>query len=174
VADRRPTLASLPSSEPLPPAHFRHPQRRPSQPGAQGNPDAMVGDDHQGGNVLSFASKGANEGAGVVVSIVAIAIAFVSAIAFLNALLSHLFGLVGYPFITFEYLLGLVFTPLAFVLGFNLALPIWHGAICNRRLLPSQAFPGLNAARWDGSSASRWSSRSSTPSKTWAGSSGAA
>merc|ERR1711963_533479 len=44
-------------------------------------------------------------------------IAFLAFVAFLNGVLSWCGGLVGAPFLTFEWLLGWIFYPLAFVMG---------------------------------------------------------
>merc|ERR1711963_286471 len=44
-------------------------------------------------------------------------IAFLAFVAFLNGVLSWCGGLVGAPYLTFEWLLGWIFYPLAFVMG---------------------------------------------------------
>ena len=44
-------------------------------------------------------------------------IAFLAFVAFLNGLLGWFGGLVGAPFLSFEFLLGWVFYPLAFIMG---------------------------------------------------------
>ncbi|XP_048511454.1 sodium/nucleoside cotransporter 2 isoform X2 [Athalia rosae] len=68
-------------------------------------------------SLLDAASKGAVTGIALFLGIIANVIAFVSAIAFLNGIISWLGGLVGYDFITFDWMLSKVFIPLAWIMG---------------------------------------------------------
>jgi len=68
-------------------------------------------------NVFTFASQGANRGSTISLTLVAVSIVSIFAMALFNGFFSYIFGLVGYPFITLEYTLGLILSPLAFVLG---------------------------------------------------------
>ena len=62
-------------------------------------------------------TKSIVESAMIVLNVVAMVIAAVSAIAFLNAIVSFAFGLLGHEYVTFEWLMGKAFVPLAFVMG---------------------------------------------------------
>jgi len=69
------------------------------------------------GNVMDAACKGAQFGLKIIGAIVANIVAFVSFIAFLNAMISWLGHLVGFEGISFEYLLGKMLIPVTLLLG---------------------------------------------------------
>lgn len=66
---------------------------------------------------MDAATKGALAGIPLVLGIIANIVAFVSLISFLNAMLSWLGLLVGFPELTFEYILSKVFIPLSWIMG---------------------------------------------------------
>jgi len=68
-------------------------------------------------NVLDAAANGASQSVFLVGNIAGSLIAFLAFVAFLNGLLGWFGGLVGAPFLSFEFLLGWVFYPLAFIMG---------------------------------------------------------
>lgn len=68
-------------------------------------------------NVIDAAASGAGNGLNLAVNIGAMLLAFVGLIAMLNGILGWAGGLFGYPDITLQYLLGLLFQPLAFIIG---------------------------------------------------------
>ncbi|XP_015110947.1 uncharacterized protein LOC107037099 isoform X2 [Diachasma alloeum] len=68
-------------------------------------------------SVMDAATKGALAGIPLVLGIVANIVAFVSFISFLNGILSWIGGLVGFPALTFEYLLSKAFMPLSWIMG---------------------------------------------------------
>merc|ERR1711971_565277 len=68
-------------------------------------------------NILDAASNGASQAVFLVGNIAGSLIAFLAFVAFLNGVLSWCGGLVGAPYLTFEWVLGWVFYPLAFVMG---------------------------------------------------------
>ncbi|XP_058797169.1 solute carrier family 28 member 3-like isoform X2 [Phymastichus coffea] len=68
-------------------------------------------------SVIDAATKGALAGIPLILGIIANIIAFVSAVAFINAILSWLGELIGYDFITFEWLLSKAFMPLSWLIG---------------------------------------------------------
>ncbi|XP_053533993.1 sodium/nucleoside cotransporter 1 isoform X1 [Ictalurus punctatus] len=68
-------------------------------------------------NILEAASNGASASVGLVANIAANLIGFLSILAFINAALSWLGGMVGYPDITFELICSYVFMPVAFMMG---------------------------------------------------------
>jgi len=71
----------------------------------------------QDSSVLDAAARGASAGIALVLNIAANLIAFVSLIAFLNGLISWLGMLVGWDFLTLEWIFGKVFIPLSWVMG---------------------------------------------------------
>ena len=68
-------------------------------------------------NVLDAAVNGATQSVFLVGNIAASLIAFLAFIAFLNGLLGWFGGLLGFPQLSFEWLLGWIFYPLAFIMG---------------------------------------------------------
>jgi len=70
-------------------------------------------------NVIDAAANGAVQAVVLVGNIVGSLIAFLAFVAFMNGLLSWFGGLVGAPFITFEWLLGWIFYPLAWLMGID-------------------------------------------------------
>lgn len=68
-------------------------------------------------NVLDAAANGASQSVFLVGNIAGSLIAFLAFVAFVNGLLGWFGGLVGYPFLSFEFLLGWIFYPLAFIMG---------------------------------------------------------
>ncbi len=68
-------------------------------------------------NVVDAAAAGAIEGAKLAVNIAAVIIAFLALIAFLNAVLSWLGGLFGYPQLSFDLILGWLLYPIALLTG---------------------------------------------------------
>jgi CNT family concentrative nucleoside transporter len=68
-------------------------------------------------NVIDAAARGAAAGLNLALIVGALLIAFISLIALLNTILGFFGGLIGFPDLTFELLLGYVFAPIAFVIG---------------------------------------------------------
>ncbi|MDD6794900.1 MAG: NupC/NupG family nucleoside CNT transporter [Clostridiaceae bacterium] len=68
-------------------------------------------------NVVEAAANGASDGLGLALNVAAMLLAFVALIALLNAILGALGGLFGFPELSFQWILGKIFTPLAFVMG---------------------------------------------------------
>lgn len=82
---------------------------------------SMDNDPNKSGNMLTKATEGASHAAVLVMNIIAMVIACIATIAFLNAMVSFFFGLSGLDHINFEYILGILFMPLAFMLGIDWA-----------------------------------------------------
>ncbi|KAF7651015.1 hypothetical protein LDENG_00117410 [Lucifuga dentata] len=68
-------------------------------------------------NILEAASSGASASIGLVANIAANLIAFLAILEFINAALSWLGGMVGYPEVTFQMICSYVFMPVAFMMG---------------------------------------------------------
>lgn len=68
-------------------------------------------------NVLDAAAGGASNGLRLALNIGATLIAFISLIALMNIILGSIGGLFGHPGLTFQLLLGYVFSPIMFVIG---------------------------------------------------------
>lgn len=68
-------------------------------------------------NPIAAIADGAIQGMKLVLNIIAILIAFLALIAFINAILGWLGGLIGFPQLSLEWMLSLLLAPLAFLMG---------------------------------------------------------
>lgn len=68
-------------------------------------------------NVIDAAASGASTGLNMALQIGAILLAFVSLIALLNGILSGIGGWFGIPNLTMEHILGILLSPVAFLIG---------------------------------------------------------
>lgn len=83
-----------------------------------------LADDRNARNVLDAIAIGAMEGLRLALNVGAMLIAFVSLIALINLILGGLGDIFGYKGLSLESILGVIFAPVAFILG----IP-WHEAI---------------------------------------------
>ncbi|XP_059082327.1 solute carrier family 28 member 3-like [Tigriopus californicus] len=78
---------------------------------------SMDSDGQKASNILDAATRGATVAATLVLNITAIVVAFIAMVAFLNSIVSFLGGLVGLAYIDFEWIVGKVFIPVAYMMG---------------------------------------------------------
>ena len=76
-------------------------------------------------NLIMAASQGAQTGVKLAVAVGAMVLAFVALIALANGIVGWAGGLLGFPGVTFQALLGYVFAPVFYLL----AAPDWHEAM---------------------------------------------
>jgi len=77
----------------------------------------VLGKNRDAQNVIDAAAKGAGDGLKLALNVGAMLVAFISLIALLNIILGGIGGLFGFENLSLEYLLGIVFAPIAFVMG---------------------------------------------------------
>ncbi len=68
-------------------------------------------------NVVEAAANGASEGLSLALNVAAMLLAFVALIALLNYLIGLIGSLFGFPTLSLQWILGKIFSPLAFVMG---------------------------------------------------------
>lgn len=68
-------------------------------------------------NLVEAAANGASEGLSLALNVGAMLLAFVALMALFNFLLSFLGGIFGFPELSFQWILGKLFSPLALVMG---------------------------------------------------------
>ncbi|MDQ0150232.1 NupC/NupG family nucleoside CNT transporter [Eubacterium multiforme] len=68
-------------------------------------------------NVVEAAANGASEGLGLALNVAAMLLAFVALIALLNYILAKCGGVFGFPELSFQWILGKIFSPLTFAMG---------------------------------------------------------
>lgn len=85
--------------------------------------ESLSFDEKRSANMIEAAASGAAIGLKIAVNVGAMLIAFIGLIALLNAAVSGIAGIFGYPLITLQSILGYIFAPLAWLIG----VP-WHDA----------------------------------------------
>lgn len=86
-------------------------------------------------NVVDAAATGASDGLKLAVNVAAMLLAFIALIAMLNGILGAVGGLVGYPNISFELIMGYVNAPVAWLLGVPWEDCLTIGAILGKKLV---------------------------------------
>jgi CNT family concentrative nucleoside transporter len=113
--------------------------------------EEVIKEEHdQYANVIDAAAGGATAGLRLAVNIGAMLIAFVALIAMLNGLLAWAGGLFGMPELSMQQILGVVFKPVAFLLGVSWEEAGVAGSLIGQKLVLNEfiAFVGFadNAA----------------------------
>lgn len=86
-------------------------------------------------NVIDAAATGASDGLKLAVNVAAMLLAFIALIAMLNGILKGLGGLVGFPQLSFEMLLGYINAPVAWLLGVPWSDCLTVGAILGKKIV---------------------------------------
>ena len=68
-------------------------------------------------NVIDAAAEGAGQGLHLALNVGAMLLAFIALIAMLNGIVMWFGGLIGFPQLTFELIIGYLFSPFAFLMG---------------------------------------------------------
>ncbi|MBB4935508.1 CNT family concentrative nucleoside transporter [Lipingzhangella halophila] len=86
-------------------------------------------------NVIEAAARGASDGLKLAVNVGAMLLAFISLIALLNMMLGGVAGWFGAPNLTFEQILGYVFSPVMFVIGVPWEEAVAAGGFLGQKLI---------------------------------------
>ena len=86
-------------------------------------------------NVVEAAANGASEGLGLALNVAAMLLAFVALIALLNYILAKLGGFVGFPELSFQWILGKIFSPLTFAMGIPSADITTAGSLLGQKVM---------------------------------------
>jgi concentrative nucleoside transporter, CNT family len=86
-------------------------------------------------NVIDAAAAGASDGLHLALNVGAMLVAFISLIALLNLILGAVGGLVGYPDLTFQLVLGYIFSPIMFIIGVPWNEAIDAGSFLGQKLI---------------------------------------
>jgi CNT family concentrative nucleoside transporter len=97
-------------------------------------------------NVILAAATGATDGLKLAVNIGAMLIAFVALIALINGIFGMVGGWFGYPDLTMQYILGLIFSPIMYLLSIPWAEAQAAGALFGEKLVLNEfiAFSHFN------------------------------
>lgn len=108
-------------------------------------------------NLIDAAASGASEGLGLALNVGAMLLAFIALIAMLNGMLGWAGGLVGFPELSFELLIGHVFAPFAFLMGVPWAECMQVGVMLGKKIVVNEfvAYMDLQAAITSGALSER-------------------
>ena len=97
-------------------------------------------------NVIDAAAAGATDGLYLALNVGAMLIAFISLIALVNLILGSVGGLVGFPDLTFQLILGYIFAPLMFLIGVPWEEAIRAGSFLGQKLILNEFVAFANFA----------------------------
>jgi CNT family concentrative nucleoside transporter len=110
--------------------------------------DAQYTDaDHAPVNVFEAIANGARDGLMLALNVGAMLLAFVAMIALLNGIIGGVGGLVGFEGLTFEKILGVLLSPLAFLLGVPWSEATEAGSLIGQKFVLNEFVAYLNLAR---------------------------
>ncbi len=89
-------------------------------------------------NLIDAAANGASEGLYLALNVGAMLLAFIALIAMLNGMLGWFGGVVGVPQLSFEFLIGYVFAPFAFLMGVPWADCIEVGVLLGKKIVVNE------------------------------------
>ena len=110
----------MPDEPPAPASFGGDPLTNPHEPASLHPapiPIEGVEDDERPANLIMAASQGAQTGVKLAVAVGAMVLAFVALVALANGILGWLGGLVGFPGLSFQQVVGHVFAPVFYLLG---------------------------------------------------------
>ena len=99
-------------------------------------------------NLIDAAASGASEGLGLALNVGAMLLAFIALIAMLNGMLGWVGDLINVPQLSFEFLIGYVFAPFAFLMGVPLDDCLQVGVMLGKKIVVNEfvAYLDLQAA----------------------------
>jgi CNT family concentrative nucleoside transporter len=89
-------------------------------------------------NLIDAAANGASEGLYLALNVGAMLLAFIALIAMLNGMLGWAGGVVGFPELSFELVIGYVFAPFAFLMGVPWADCLDVGVMLGKKLVVNE------------------------------------
>jgi concentrative nucleoside transporter, CNT family len=101
-------------------------------------------------NVIDAAAAGATDGLRLALNVGAMLIAFISLIALLNLILGAIGGLVGSEDLTFQLILGYIFSPIMFIVGVPWNEAIDAGSFLGQKLILNEFVAFSNFAPQEG------------------------
>ncbi len=115
--------------------------------------DALNNADDKPANVIDAAAGGAAAGLQLALNVGAMLIAFIGLIALVNGILGSLGGLIDFPTLSLEWILGKLFSPLAFLIGVPWAEADIAGTFIGQKLIVNEFVAYLNFVPYVGENA---------------------
>lgn len=132
LASSKPGGASTASSSQEPPADSEHQESQDDRQESRG--DDTTDEPEKPRNVIDAAATGASDGLKLALNVGAMLFAFISLIALLNLIVGGLGGLVGIPDLTFQQILGYIFSPIMVAIGVPMDEAIQAGSFLGQKL----------------------------------------
>lgn len=95
-------------------------------------------------NAIDAAARGASEGLSLALNVGAMLLAFIALVALFNYLITALGGLIGLEFLSLEWILGKLFSPLAYIMGIPLADITEAGNLLGQKIVINEFFAYAN------------------------------
>ncbi|WP_175615499.1 NupC/NupG family nucleoside CNT transporter [Piscibacillus halophilus] len=89
-------------------------------------------------NVIDAAAKGASDGLKLALNVGGMLIAFISLIALINLILGGVGGIFGFGELTLEYIFGIIFAPIAFVMGIPWEDALQAGSFIGQKVIVNE------------------------------------
>lgn len=98
-------------------------------------------------NVVEAAANGASDGLGLALNVGAMLLAFIALLGLLNFLMGAFGGLFGFPELSFQWILGKAFSPLAYVMGVPFSDISTAGSLLGQKVILNEfvAYSDLSA-----------------------------
>jgi CNT family concentrative nucleoside transporter len=101
-------------------------------------------DEDRASNVIEAATKGAITGLTIMMNVIALIIAFVAVIALINGIFGGIGKLIGFPQLSLEYIFGLIFAPIAWLIGVPWDEAFKAGPFLGQKLVANEFLAYLN------------------------------
>ena len=115
--------------------------------------DEMDGGDDKPANVIDAAAGGASVGLQLALNVGAMLLAFIGLIALINGILGGIGGWIGFEGLTLEWILGKLFSPLAFIIGVPWAEADIAGSFIGQKIVVNEFVAYLNFVPFVGENA---------------------
>ncbi|SEQ90889.1 concentrative nucleoside transporter, CNT family [Piscibacillus halophilus] len=89
-------------------------------------------------NVIDAAAKGASDGLKLALNVGGMLIVFISLIALINLILGGVGGIFGFGELTLEYIFGIIFAPIAFVMGIPWEDALQAGSFIGQKVIVNE------------------------------------
>lgn len=101
-------------------------------------------EDDKPANVIDAAASGAASGLKLAVNVGAMLLAFIALIALLNTIVGGISTMLGFEGVTIEFILGYLFSPLAFIVGVPFEEMLQAGSFIGQKIVVNEFFAYVN------------------------------
>lgn len=91
-------------------------------------------------NVIDAAARGTSEGLQLALNVGAMLLSFIAIVALINAVIGWVGGFIGMDYLSLEWILGRLFSPLAFIMGVPMSDAIEAGNLLGQKVVINEFF----------------------------------